>query len=263
MLNNLVIGNTSQISHYFPDNYTKISSRNIDYSYHSKMKYDNVYICFSEQRTFIKDNPEIFFDTNVKYTIDVINFFEQLSNRIVIFGTSELWNNIEGPININTPFNYNYSPYIKSKETLIKYIYEHKNYKRNVIILHPFNFNTPYRKGDYLFGKVFNSLINKKKIEIGNTDFNREIISPRFVVERSIKAEKDEIIGSGNLINVNKFIKDLYNSFNMKYEDYVTENINHNFKIQKEFYSEKKTKYNYDTILKETVEDLKKIRIKK
>ena len=257
MENNLVIGNTSQISHYFPDDYIKISSRNIDYSYHSKMKYDNVYICFSEQRTFIKDNPEIFFDINVKYTIDVINFFEQLSNRIVIYGTSELWNNIEGPININTPFNYNYSPYIESKEILVKYINEHKNYKRNVMIIYPFPFNIPYRKGDYLFGKIFNSIINKKKIEIGDTNFNRDIISPRYVIEKSIKSKKDEIVGSGNLINVNKFIKNLYNSFNMKYEDYVIENTNHNFKIQKEFYSDKKTKYNQDFLLKEMIDDIK------
>lgn len=256
--NNLVIGNTSQISYYFPDNYIKISSRNIDYSYHLKMKYDNVYICFAEQRTFIKDNPDIFFDVNVKYTIDVINFFQQISNRIVIYGTSELWNNLEGPININTPFDYINSPYIKSKELLVKYINEHKNYKQNVIIIHPFNFNTPYRKGDFLFGKIFNSIVNKKRIEIGDTNFNRDMITPRYVVERSINAKTDEIVGSGILINVNKFIKDLYKSFNMKYEDYVTENLNYNFKIQKEFYNEKKTKYNYDTILKEIIEDIKK-----
>ena len=42
----------------------------------------------------------------------------------------------------------------------------------------------------------------------------------------------------------------------MIYEDYVTENTNHNFKIQKEFYSEKKTKYTYNDILKETIKDI-------
>ena len=256
MENNLVIGNSSQLSHYFPDSYIKISSRNIDYSYHSKKKYDNVYITFAEQRTFIKDNPDIFFDINVKYTIEVMNFFQQISNRIVIYGTSELWNNMEGPININDVHNYNYSPYIKSKEDLVNYVNEHRDYKQNIIIIHPFNFNTPYRKGDYLFGKIFNSIIHKKKIEIGDTNFNRDVTLPKYVIERSIKAKKDEIVGSGNLININKFIRDLYTSFDMKYEDYVTENTNHNFKIQKEFYSEKKTKYTYDDILKETIKDI-------
>ena len=256
-MKNLVIGNTSQLSYYFPDDYMKISSRNLDYK-SFEQHYDNVYICFAEQRTYIKNNPEIFSDINVKYTIEVINFFQYLSHRIVIYGTSELWNNIEGGVNINTPFDYNYSPYIKSKETLVNYINEHREYKSNITIIHPFNFNSPYRKGGFLFGKIFDSIINKKKIEIGNTNFNRDLIHPSYVVERSIKAKNDEIVGSGKLINVNKFIRDLYESFNMKYEDYVTENIDHNFKIQKEFYSEKQTNQTYIDILRKTVQDINK-----
>ena len=84
------------------------------------------------------------------------------------------------------------------------------------------------------------------------------MIHPSYIVERSIKAKNDEIVGSGKLINVNKFIKDLYESFDMTYEEYVTENINHNFKIQKEFYSEKQTNYTYNDILRKTIEDINK-----
>ena len=46
MGNNLVIGNTSQLSKYFPDDYRKISSRNInDNDLHGK--WDSVYITFA------------------------------------------------------------------------------------------------------------------------------------------------------------------------------------------------------------------------
>ena len=45
---NIVIGNTSQLAYYFPDDYIKISSRNIQLT---NNQYDRVYICFAEQRT--------------------------------------------------------------------------------------------------------------------------------------------------------------------------------------------------------------------
>lgn len=255
MKTNLVIGNTSQLSHYFPEDYVKISSRN---SNHFSEHYNNVYICFAEQRTFLKNNDKLFFDINVDYTLKIIKLLYHSSDRIVIYGTSELWNNSNGAININSEFNYNTSPYIESKKMLIECI---KEYRDKVIVIHPFNFNTPYRKGDYLFGKIFRSILYKEKIEIGNTNFNRDIVPVSYIIERSIKAKTDEIVGSGVLININNFIKDLYKAFNMDYDEYVTENLTHNFKIQKEFYNETKTIYNYDTILEQTIIDLKKYKL--
>jgi GDP-D-mannose dehydratase len=190
--------------------------------------------------------------------MDVVNIFKPISNRVIVYSTCELWNNVDGAINLNTPFDYNYSPYIKSKELLTNRIKDLRDYNQNVIIVYPFNFNSPYRKGEFLFGKIFDSIINKKKIEIGNTDFNRDLIHPRYIVERSIKAKEDEIIGSGYLINVNKFIKDLYKEMNMVYEDYVTENSINNLQVKrKEFYSETDIKYSYELLLSETVKDIK------
>jgi nucleoside-diphosphate-sugar epimerase len=254
-MNNLVIGNTSQLSHYFPEDYIKISSRNL---HHFSSHYNNVYICFAEQRTFLKNNEKSFFDINVDYTMKIIEMLYHISDRIVIYGTSELWNNCEGAINIHSDYNFNTSPYIESKKMLIERI---KDFQDKVIVIHPFNFNTPYRKGDYLFGKIFKSILYKEKIEIGNTNFNRDVVPVSYIIERSLKADKDEIVGSGALININSFIKDLYKAFNMNYEDYVTENLTYNFKIQKEFYNESKTIYNYDTILEQTIIDLKKYKL--
>ena len=46
--------------------------------------------------------------------------------KIIIFSTAELWNGYDGPVSINLPFNYGYSPYIKSKQILSEYISENK-----------------------------------------------------------------------------------------------------------------------------------------
>lgn len=259
-MKNLIVGNTSQLSHYFPDDYERISSRNINYVHYYNKKYDNVYLCFAEQRTFIEDDINIFDDINFKYTIEVINFFKPISNRIVVYSTSELWNNIDGKINLNNPHNYNYTPYIKSKEKLTNFIEDQRKYNQNVIILYPFNFNTPYRKNGFLFNKIFDSIINKKKIEIGNIDFNRDLIHPSIIVERSIKCKKDEIIGSGHLINVKNFIKDLYKFFDMDFDEYVTEKSENYLKIiRKQYYSDEIT-CTYEKLLELTIKDIKKIK---
>ena len=257
-MKNLIIGDTSQLSYYFPSDYDRISSRNIDYKSLYDMHFDRVYVCFADQRTFIQDNEKGFLDINYDYTLEVINFFKGISEKVIVYSTCELWNNIEGAINLEIPFNYNYSPYIKSKEVMSNYILSHRNYFSNVIIIYPFNFNSPYRKGGFLFGKIFDSLINKRKIEIGDTNFYRDLIHPKLIVDRSIKTNKDEIVGSGCLINVNKFIRDLYKEMEMEYDDFVTENISNNLIVKrKEYYYDTKNKYSYETLLKETINDIK------
>ena len=85
MLNNLVIGNTSQLSHYFPNDYQKISSRNIDFTKLCSKKYDKVFLLFAEQRTFLNESEDFFLKTNFDYTLDVINKFKDISNNIIIY----------------------------------------------------------------------------------------------------------------------------------------------------------------------------------
>lgn len=258
-MKNLIIGDTSQLSQYFPKDYIRVSSRN-DFNDLRGQKYDSVYLCFADQRTFIEDNEKEFIKVNYNYTMDVVNLFKPISKRVIVYSTCELWNNVDGSINLDTLFDYNYSPYIKSKELLTNRIKNLRDYNQNVIIIYPFNFNSPYRKGGFLFGKIFDSIINKTKIEIGNTDFNRDLIHPSYIVERSIKAKDDELVGSGNLININKFIRDLYKEMNMVYEDYVTENSINNLQVKrKEFYSDTDSKYLYELLLKKTVEDIWKM----
>lgn len=258
-MKNLVIGNTSQLSYYFPEDYEKISSRNIDikkyepFTYDRILEYDRVFITFAEQRTFIEDDKDLFLKTNVDYTLDIIDFFSKISKKIIVYGTCELWNNIEGPININDEFNYNYTPYIDSKRIMI----ENLKSRENIIILHPFNFNSIYRKKGFLFGKIFDSIINKTKIEIGDTYFYRDLVHPKYVVERSLLAEADEIIGSGRLTFINDFIRELYKESGLKYEEYVIENFDHNLSNKRKINYAKSQDVLYTNLLNDTINDIR------
>lgn len=255
-MKNLVIGDTSQLAQYFPNDYLKISSRNIEFT---DEKYDRVYVCFAEQRTYIKDDKDLFLNTNIDYTLNIIDHFSKYSNQIIIYGTSELWNNYNGPIDILTPFNYNYSDYIDSKRIMIEKIKQKYN---NVIILYPFNFNSVYRKNGFLFAKIFDSIIYDKPITIGNTYFYRELIHPKFVVEQSIKATTDQIIGSGRLTFVNDFIRSLYSYFSMDYKSYVTEDFKENLTYNKKIFYLKSKQVIYNNLYNDTVREIEKIKYK-
>lgn len=249
-MKNLVIGNTSQLSHYFPKDYEKISSRNINFT---DEKYNRVYICFAEQRTYIQNDKNLFLDTNVDYTLNVIDHFSKVSNNVIVYGTSELWNNCNGAIDIDTYFNYKHSNYIDSKIIMIQKIREKYN---NVIVLHPFNFNSVYRKEGFLFSKIFDSIIHEKQITIGNTYFYRELLHPKFVVEQSIEAKEDKIIGSGRVIFVNDFIRSLYSYFNLKYENFVTEDYKENITSNEKIFYLKSKKIIYNNIENDTIREI-------
>lgn len=256
-MKNLIIGESSQLSQYFPDDYERISSRNINFDDYKDQKYDRVYICFSEQRTFLKDE-NIFDDINVDYTINIIISFLNISNKIIVYGTSELWNLYNGPINVKMPYDYDPSPYIESKKKMVHII---RNLGMdNVIILHPYNFNSIYRKEGFLFWKIVNSIVYDEKIEIGDTYFYRDLIHPKVVVEESIKAEEDMIVGSGRLIFVNDFIRDLYYGMRMEYDYYVTENNRNNLSTKRNINYSDRYLCNYKKILEETVYEIKKLK---
>jgi len=255
---NLIIGSTSQLSYFFPDDYERISSRDIDMKYLNRNKWDSVYITFAEQRVHMDDINYI--TPNFEYTIEIIKNLTQVK-RIVVYTTCELWNDYVGVVSIEDKPKYTYkNKYVFSKHMLLNGINSERSHGlwNNVIIIHPFNFNSTYRRPDFLFGKIFDSIINKKKIEIGNTYFYRDMVHTKYMVERSINATKDEMVGSGRLFFVNDFIRDLYKAFDMSYEDYVTENIDTKSRhAEKLFYSYQTKVYTYDILLKDTIKDIK------
>lgn len=258
-MNNLIIGNTSQLSYYFPDDYIKISSRNIDYDYIKSKHWNKVFICLAESRKFIKD-IKIYDEVNFDLTINIIDILKNISKNIIVYSTCELWNKYDGQIDLSMNFDFYITPYQQSKYKLTSYILNNYN---NVFIMYPFNFNSTYRTIDFLFGKIFYSIINKEKIEIGDTYFYRDMIHPKFVVDESINATNHKIIGSGRLIFVNNFIRDLYKYYNMEYDKYIIENINNDYMEydkRKEYYLKSdECLYSYDNLLKDTISDIDKI----
>jgi nucleoside-diphosphate-sugar epimerase len=247
---NLVIGKTSQLAQYFPSNYVKISSRDIPRSIFDQ-EWDRVFICFAEQKTYnIKDSS--FDDVNYTYTRSIIEKLK--ANKIIFYSTAELWNNTCGPVNLNTPYNYHKTDYVASKEKITEFI-KH-NYK-NVIVAYPFNFNSIYRLPPFLFGKIFDSIVNKKRIEIGDTYYYRELLHPSFIVNETLYISEHKLIGCGKLTFINDFIRKLYSAFDLRYEDYIIENIKEPSVYRKNvFYNETRCDYGECNLLDVLIKEL-------
>ena len=97
-------------------------------------------------------------------------------------------------------------------------------------------------------------------IEIGDTYFYRDIIHPKYVVDQSLSAKSDNIIGSGRKIFVNDFIRDLYDYFGLRYQDLVVENYKkfNEYSKKNEYYLSSNTcTYNYKELFEDTVKDIK------
>ena len=71
-MSNLVIGNTSQLSYYFPDDFIKVSSRDLDIDNLKNKNWNRIFICVGESRKFI-DNIKIYDDINFYLTLDIID----------------------------------------------------------------------------------------------------------------------------------------------------------------------------------------------
>jgi nucleoside-diphosphate-sugar epimerase len=256
-MDNLVIGNSSQLSNYFPENYIKISSRNIDIDFIKNKHWDSVYLCFGESRKYI-DDIKLYNEVNYKLTKELIEALNNNSNKIVVYSTCELWNKYSGHIDISKPHDFYPTPYLNSKYEITKFILGNKNLK-NTLIMYPFNFNSVKRSQNFLFGKIFDSIINKKKITIGNTYFYRDMVHPIFVVNESIKANENKILGSGRLTFVNDFIRKLYLMSNLSFDDYVNEEINQYIeydKINEYYLRSDKCLYSYDELINDTINDI-------
>lgn len=257
-MNNLIIGNTSQLSYYFPLEYDRISSRNIDYESIINKKYDRIFLLFAEQRTFLNESENFFNEINFDYTITIINKLKNYCNSIVVYSTSELWNNYEGEVSVYNKFDYNYSPYIKSKEILSNYLNEYKEKYQNVHIIYPFNFNSPFRKEGFLFSKIFNSIINQQENFVGDLNFERDVIHPSIITKESIITNQDILVGSGELINIKNFISDLFRLHNLNSDDYIKSNSKNNLPNQRKNYYSKIKYSNYNELLNLTYNDIRK-----
>lgn len=241
---NLVLGSTSQLSRYFPEDYAKVSSREIDLEALTKTRWDAIYICFAEQRTYLanavdENTRNLFWSTNVDKTLETIERLQEVTDKIVYYSTAELWNNTHGPVKVTDEFSYHGNNYTRSKHRITE-ILKNKNKYPKVSVLYPFNFNSIYRAEQYLFGKVFKSITNKTPTILGDVNYYRELLHPKMVVDASIKAEAgiDQIVGSGRVVFVRDFIELLYMYSGLSYNDMVKEDLTYESVYRKNvFYS--------------------------
>jgi len=268
MSRELVIGSTSQIAQYpnlWGNNTRFITSRDIDLKYFKKQEWDRIYVSFADTRTFLKDY-DVFYKTNVEYTLKVIDELKESCRNIVFFSTTELWNRHNGSISEQNIGNWEFDPgsfYIKSKEKITNILLEKEKYK-NVIILFPFSFNAPCRKEQgFLFSKIFRSILNKEKIKIGNIKFYRDLIHPKYVIKEARNAEEHKIIGSGRLTYIYDFIDDLYSAFDMRFQEYFEEQEKYNFKDNRGIFwlNSKERLYTYSELCYDTINDLKNFKV--
>lgn len=250
--NDLLIGETSQISRYMSSGLRRISSRNIcDEVYETE--WDSVYIAFAEQRTRLSEDirfKEDFFRVNVDMTLEVVRKIR--SKRIVYFSTTELWNNCEGQIDLDTPYNFRQNYYTDSKFLTTSKLSE----LENVVILYPFNFNSVYRSQDYLFGKVFHSILNLERIELGNLDMRRDILHAKWVAEVSSQALTSQIVGSGTCFSVRKYIHDVYSRCGLDPQQYIVESDQMNRHANTLYLKSSKILYSYEKLMGDTIDDI-------
>jgi GDP-D-mannose dehydratase len=189
-------------------------------------------------------------------TFKILDKLYNEKTKFYLFGTGELWNNCQGGVTIKTPFNYKNTPYVKSKHILTEKLnnYREKENRKNILLFHPFNFNTPYRTSGFLFAKIFDSLINRIKITTGDLNFSRDLVHPDFILKRVFESFEDDLIGSGHVTNIRDFINSLYKFFNMNKDDFLNEEILQASRHNNCFFHE--TSVEYNSLLEDTIKDI-------
>lgn len=227
MQNSLLIGSSSQLAMYFPDNFQLVGAR--DFINDKKDIVSNslcTVLAFGENRTYLDKELgfEAFKHVNYQLTMQAIEKCLTFSDKVIVFATSELWGKHSSGVTIDTAFDFNKSNYVLSKLMLVDAVKTHFA-SDDVRIIYPFNFNTRYRKGQFLMGKVINSILTKSPIQVADTHFRRDLTTPLDIVNLCNINEiwKEAICGSGQLLNINSVITELYNIAGLNKEAYVSE----------------------------------------
>jgi nucleoside-diphosphate-sugar epimerase len=252
----LIVGDSAQVARYFPADYTKVSSRDIPGHLYDG-SYEEVHLVFGLNVKGL--SPSAYDEVNHLYTLEVLKGFLRRSRRVVLYSTCELWSDCWGPIDLGTPFKFHSEPYILSKWRIVDSI--RRMGLRQVTVVYPFNHNSVHRKPDFLFGKVFHSILSASPIEIGDTHYYRDLLHSSHVTSVCRQLSGDTVIGSGRLVFVNDFIRDLYRRFDLSYEELVTEHAGKWSYIPKnEYYLRGPVRYPYERLLDDTVAELKACR---
>ncbi len=248
----LVIGSSSQISRFLPPEMVRVSARNISEEIYEK-QWDRVYLTFAEQRTRYassSEHREDFYRVNVDLTLDTVKRLR--AKRVIYYSTVELWSSLDGAISLETPFDFVQNYYTDSKRVATEAVRQFEN----VSVIFPFNFNSTYRSQDYLFGKIFASVMERKRVEVGNLEMKRDILHASWVAEQSLHTNEDRIVGSGTFHDVRRFVRDVYKSCGIDPDEFLVENGEPNRHNRILYLKSDKILYTYETLLKDTINDI-------
>ena len=250
-MDNLILGENSQLGCFLEG--TKVTSRDIPYDSLKKTKWNRIYICFAEQRTFM-DNSDSFMKINFDLTKEVIDKLDNYCNEFVFYSTAMLWSGYEGEYNLSSPYSYKETDYLSSKEKITEYLKQADKVK----IHYPCNFNSKQRKGGFLFASLYDTIQNKTKTQVRCLDFEKEIAHTSYIANKSMNLNTDAIIAPGYSINVRNLFTKILNEFEMNLEDYIKETeIDTFIKPNNYYYGVKDEDYSEDELVSSFVEELK------
>ena len=225
----LLVGSGSQIANFMPSNIHKVSARQwFQDGMPLSRDYEVILFVFGENRTFLfptESNKQCFEHVNIDLSLQAAQRAKDKCKRAVFFGTAELWSKCQGAVYPQTPEKAFDSLYIQSKSIMRDKLMQLNLSETRIV--HPFNFNSMHRKGDYLFGKIFKSIASREKITIFDTYFERDIVSPLHVSNTALDPDLplEVLVGSGKTIKVNCLIREMYRAANLRFEDLVTEDL--------------------------------------
>lgn len=149
------------------------------------------------------DNPEKFFDVNVKGTINVLMACKTLGvKRVLHFSSSEVYGTAQyTPMDENHP-TLPLSTYAVSKLTADRLCFVfHHEHGIPVIIMRPFNCYGPRETQPYVIPEIISQLSRGGTVKLGNTKAKRDFTYVEDTAKAAIALIKSEI-PDGEVVNV-------------------------------------------------------------
>jgi len=250
-MSDLIIGSGSQLAYYLVG--THVSSRDIPYKAITRRKWNRIYLCFAEQRTFI-DNDDSFMKINYDLTKEVIDKLDNYCNEFVFYSTALLWSGNKGSYDISTPYSYQETDYLVSKQKITDYL---KNIDK-VSVHYPCNFNSKNRKGGFLFASLYDIISKREKVEVRCLDFEKEIAHAKYIATKSMNTHGNCILAPGFSVNVRTLFSNILSAVDMSLEDYVKETECDDFVKPNNYYHRvKDVAYDNHDLVASFVEELK------
>jgi nucleoside-diphosphate-sugar epimerase len=174
--------------------------------YHAIKGYKVKYVCHLAAEPYIPhcyDNPEKFFDVNVKGTMNVLMACKTLDvKRIIHFSSSEVYGTAQyTPMDEKHPI-LPLSTYAVSKLTAgrLCFVFNHEH-NIPVIILRPFNSYGPRETQPYVIPEIISQLARTNVVKLGNIKAKRDFTYVEDTAKGAIAVMESDI-PDGEVVNL-------------------------------------------------------------